>query len=196
MADSYPAGPERRGPWTRISSRLVYENPWIAVREDQVLRPDGSPGIYGVVHFRNLAVGVVALDAEGRVILVGQYRYTLGLRTWEIPEGGCPEGEEPPAAAARELEEETGYRAARWDFLGTAALSNSATDEIAHLYLARELTPGRARPEATEDLACKAVPWEEAWSLAMEGEAADALTVIALARARHRLEREAGGGEP
>lgn len=195
MADSPPTGPERRGPWTRLSSRPIYENPWIRVREDQVLRPDGSPGIYGVVHFRNLAVGVVAIDEDGRVILVGQYRYTLGFHSWEIPEGGCPEGEDPLAAAARELAEETGYRAARWDSLGTAALSNSATDEMAHLYLARGLAPGEAHPEATEDLTVKAVSWEEAWSLAMEGEAVDAITVIALARARHLLEKETGGKE-
>lgn len=195
MAEPLPSEPERRGPWTRLSSRPIYENPWITVREDQVLRPDGSPGIYGVVHFRNLAVGVVPIDGQGRVILVGQYRYTLGFQSWEIPEGGCPEGEEPRAAAARELEEETGYRASRWDYLGTAALSNSATDEMAHLYLARGLTPGKAHPEATEDLRVKAVPWEEAWSLAMEGEAVDAITAIALARARHLLQREAGGGK-
>lgn len=195
MADTVPTGPERRGPWTRLSSRPIYENPWITVREDQVLRPDGSPGIYGVVHFRNLAVGVVALDPEGRVILVGQYRYTLGFRSWEIPEGGCPEGEEPLAAAARELEEETGYRAARWDDLGTAALSNSATDEVARMYLARGLTPGKAHPEPTEDLEVAAVSWEEAWRLAMEGEAVDAITVIALARARRLLDLEAGGGK-
>lgn len=195
MADSASPGPERRGPWTRLSSRPIYENPWITVREDQVLRPDGSPGIYGVVHFRNLAVGVVPIDAAGRVILVGQYRYSLGFASWEIPEGGCPEGEDPREAAARELEEETGYRADRWDYLGSAALSNSATDEVAHMYLARDLTPGRAHPEPTEDLTVKAVPWEEAWRLAMEGEATDSVTVIALARARHLMEREGGRGQ-
>jgi 8-oxo-dGTP pyrophosphatase MutT (NUDIX family) len=195
MAEYIRADPEKRGPWTRLSSRPIYENPWIKVREDQVLRPDGSPGIYGVVHFRNLAVGVVPIDDRGRVVLVGQYRYTLGRHSWEIPEGGCPEGEDPREAAARELAEETGYRAARWDFLGTAALSNSATDEIAHMYLARGLMAGTAHPEATEDLTVKAVPWEEAWSLAMEGEAADSVTVIALARARHLLDRERAAGK-
>lgn len=173
-----------------MSSRPIYENPWITVREDQVLRPDGSPGIYGVVHFRHLAVGVVPLDEAGRVILVGQYRYTLGVHSWEIPEGGCPVGEDPRDAAARELEEETGYRAARWDYLGSTVLSNSATDETAHLFLARELTPGKAHPDPTEELTVKAIPWEEAWRLAMEGEAADSITVMALARARHRLDQE------
>ena len=181
------------GPWTRLSTRPVYENPWIRVREDQVLHPDGSPGIYGVVHFRNLAVGVVPLDAQGRVTLVGQFRYPLGRYSWEIPEGGCPEGEEPFAAARRELREETGCSAARWDFLGTVALSNSATDEIAWLWLARELEEGSPDPEASEDLAVRKADWEEAWKLAMEGEAADSMTVIALARARHFLDRERAG---
>lgn len=186
-------GGEKIGPWTKLSSRQVYENPWIRVREDQVLHPDGKPGIYGVVHFRNLAVGVVPLDARGDVILVGQFRYAMNGYAWEIPEGGCPEASPPEETAARELREETGYTAARWDYLGCMALSNSATDEVAHFFLARELTPGESDPESSEELAVKTVPFEEAWRMAMEGELTESLTVGALARARHFLEREKRG---
>jgi 8-oxo-dGTP pyrophosphatase MutT (NUDIX family) len=190
MADHPRPQGRRIGPWTRLSSRRVYENPWIRVREDRVLRPDGSPGIYGVVEFRNLAVAVAAVDAHDRVILVGQHRYPFDEYSWEIPEGGCPEGEDPLAAARRELREETGMQAARWDYLGKVALSNSATDEIGHLYLARELSEGEPDPECTEVIAMKRVPWEEAWRMAMGSGITDILSVACLARARHFLAQE------
>src|SRR5262245_61579297 len=136
-----PPDPQRN-PWTRLSRRTTYENPWITVYEDQVLRPDGQPGIYGMVHFKNLAVGVVALDDQDRVLLVGQYRYTLDRYSWEIPEGGAPAGEEPLAAAQRELREETGCTASRWRELLRAHLSNSVSDELAILFLAQDLSAG------------------------------------------------------
>ena len=119
-----------RSPWLTAASERVYENPWISVREDRVVRPDGEPGIYGVVHYKNVAVGVLPVD-DGHTYLVGQYRYPLDEYSWEIPEGGCPEGEEPLHAAQRELREETGLvldparlqgpvwrRSAEFDFLG------------------------------------------------------------------------------
>ena len=98
-------------PWTTLSSRLMYENPWIRVREDQVLRPDGQPGIYGVVEFKNRAVGVLPVDDEGCIWLVGQHRYPLNSYSWEIPEGGSPQTEPPEETAQRELKEETGLSA-------------------------------------------------------------------------------------
>ena len=185
--------PGKIGPWTRLRRREVYDNPWIRVREDEVLRPDGSPGIYGTVHFKNIAVAVVPIDAQGRVILVGQHRYPFDRYFWELPEGGCPEGrEEPLDSAKRELREETGFSAARWDYLGTLELSNSCTDEIGHLYLARDLTPGPQHTDADEQLAVKAMDFREAWRMAMEGELTESLTVAALARAAHFLDRESG----
>jgi 8-oxo-dGTP pyrophosphatase MutT (NUDIX family) len=190
MADGPP---EKIGPWTRLRRREVYDNPWIRVREDDVLRPDGSPGIYGTVHFKNIAVAVVPIDAQGRVILVGQHRYPFDRYFWEIPEGGCPEGREVPLdSAKRELREETGYTAARWDYLGSLELSNSCSDEIGHLYLARDLSPGPQDADADEQLEVKALDFREAWRMAMEGELTESLTVAALARAGHFLDREAG----
>ena len=112
---------------------MVYENPWIRVREDQVLRPDGLPGIYGVVEFKNRAVGVLPVEADGSVWLVGQYRYPVGAYSWEIPEGGGPMSEDPEATARRELREETGLTAGKIELLTTAHLSNSVSDELGYL---------------------------------------------------------------
>src|SRR5262245_21053560 len=131
-------------PWTRLSRRVAYENKWIRVYHDDVRRPDGQPGIYGVVHFLHRAIGVIPLDADDRVLLVGQYRYPLDLYSWEIPEGGAPLDEDPLAGAQRELKEETGYREKRWTKLGVAQLSNSVTDEEVVYYVAEELEPGEA----------------------------------------------------
>src|SRR5918999_6581096 len=119
---------ETTSPWRTVSSRRVYENPRISLRGDQVVRPDGEPGIYGVVHYKNVAVGILAVE-DDHVYLVGQYRYPLEMYSWEIPEGGCPEGEEPLGAARRELREETGLEATSWRKLGEAGLSKSVADE-------------------------------------------------------------------
>lgn len=169
-------------PWKRLDRRVAYDNPWIRVYEDQVLRPDGQPGIYGLVHFKNLAIGVVPLDDQDRVLLVGQYRYPLDLYSWEIPEGGGPLDEEPLEAARRELLEETGYSAGQWREVLRAHLSNSATDELTILYLATDLTPGTAEPEGTERLQVRWVPFDAALQMVLRGEITDALSVLGLQR--------------
>jgi 8-oxo-dGTP pyrophosphatase MutT (NUDIX family) len=170
---------ETKNPWQVISSKQVYDNPWIAVREDQVIRPDGEPGVYGVVHFKNVAVGILALE-EDHIYLVGQYRYPLDLYSWEIPEGGCPEGEEPLRAAQRELREETGLQARHWRRLGEAYLSNSVADEYAVWFLATGLVPGEQRPEGTEALAMRRLPLREVLDMALSGQITDALSLVAI----------------
>jgi 8-oxo-dGTP pyrophosphatase MutT (NUDIX family) len=170
------------GPWRRRARRVAYENPWLTVWHDEVSRPDGSPGIYGVVHFASLAVGIVALDADDRVVLVGQHRYTFDAYSWEIPEGGVPAGELPLDGARRELREETGLVAARWREIGRFHLSNSVTDEAGILYLATDLTPGAAAPEATEELAVQWVPFEEALAMTLDGRISDAMTIMGIQR--------------
>jgi 8-oxo-dGTP pyrophosphatase MutT (NUDIX family) len=154
----------------------------MTVYHDEVTRPDGQPGIYGVVHFRNAASGIVVLDGEDRVLLVGQHRYTLDAYSWEIPEGGVPPGEDPVEGARRELREETGVQAAEWAELARYSLSNSLTDERGMLYLATGLTHGPADPEPTEDLAIRWVPFAEALAMTIDGRITDAISIIGIQR--------------
>jgi 8-oxo-dGTP pyrophosphatase MutT (NUDIX family) len=171
---------DRANPWTTLRSRSVYENPWIAVREDEVTRPDGSPGIYGVIHFKPKAIGVLPVDEQGGVWLVGQYRYPLGRYSWEIPEGGCFEKESPEDAACRELKEETGLIAGRLERIGESHLSNAVTDELGIIFRATELEQGTSEPESCERLEVRRVEWSEAWRLLRAGEITDSISVIAL----------------
>ena len=170
---------ETKSPWQTLSSRQVYDNAWITVREDSVIRPDGERGIYGVVHFKHIAIGILAIE-DDFIYLVGQFRYPLGQYSWEIPEGGCAEGEDPLDAAKRELEEETGLRAEVWKKLGEAHLSNSVSDELAIWFLATELTQGEHNPEGTEQLKIRRVTFQEAIAMALKGEITDALSLLAI----------------
>jgi 8-oxo-dGTP pyrophosphatase MutT (NUDIX family) len=183
--------PTDRNPWRRVSRRIAYENPWIEIRHDDVIRPDGKPGIYGVVHFRHYATGVVPLDeATDRVLLVGQWRYALDRYSWEIPEGGADFDEDPEDAARRELAEETGYSGGTWRLICQADLSNSVSDEVAYAYLATDLVPGKAAPEPTEDLQLRWVQFDEALAMIERSEIRDALTIMPLlVLARERVGR-------
>ena len=170
------------GPWTRHQRRVAYRNAWITVYHDDVTRPDGKPGIYGVVHYANIAVGVVAIDDQDRVALVGQHRYPLDVMSWEIPEGGSPHDEDSIEGARRELREETGLQARSWREIGRYHLSNSVSDEEAVLYLATDLIRGPAAPDGTEELTIRWVTFDEVSSLLEKGEITDAMSVIGLQR--------------
>ena len=192
------ASPVAVGPWRRRTRREAYANPWVSVWHDEVDRPDGSEGIYGVVHFANLAVGVVVLDDADRVLLVGQHRYTLDAYSWELPEGGVPEDESALDGAIRELREETGVVADGWRQLCRVHLSNSVTDEAGVVFAAQAREHGVATPEATEDLAIRWIPFEAALTMIAMGEITDGLTIIglqAVALERSTRQRPDGGDD-
>lgn len=182
--------PVRSGPWLRLSRRTVYENPWVVVSHDEVTRPDGAPGIYGVIHFRTEAVGIVAVDEDDRVLLVGQHRYTLDEYSWELPEGGVDEGESLLDGARRELREETGFEAEHWRRLCRMTVSNSVTDERGAIFLATGLRPGEATPDGTEQLVVRWVALDEALDLIDAGEIHDVITIAGLGR--YALGRRSG----
>jgi len=170
---------EYNNPWKITGQREVYDNPWINLTEYNVINPAGGNGIYGKVHFKNTAIGIVPLDDDMNTYLVGQFRFTINEYSWEIPEGGCL-NEEPLVAAQRELLEETGLKAERWQKIREMYLSNSVTDEFCSVFVATGLSQHTATPEETEQLLVKKLPFEEAYKMVMQGKIKDALTIAAL----------------
>lgn len=168
--------------WQKLSSKTVYDNPWITVVEDRVINPGGGKNDYGVVHFKNIAVAIVPLDGAGNTWLVGQERYTLGAYSWELPMGGAPDGEEPLAAAKRELKEETGLTAKRWSQVMRLHTSNSVTDEEGIVFVAEELEEGEPDFDEVEDLQIRRLPLSDALDMVCRGEITDAISVAALLR--------------
>ncbi len=170
--------PGRNGPWRILSRDVGYENPWIRIDHQDVVHPDGSDGIYGVVHFKNVAVGVLPVFEDGTVPLVGQHRFPLREYSWELPEGGGPIDEEPIEAGRRELAEETGYVAANWLKLIDFDVSNSVTDERSVCYLAWGITEGAAGPEPSEQLAHQRIAFRELVARCLDGRIRDSLTIV------------------
>jgi 8-oxo-dGTP pyrophosphatase MutT (NUDIX family) len=175
--------PPGRNPWRTTASRPVYDNTWITVREDTVVRPDGRPGIYGVVTYKHLALGAVPLHADGTTVLVGQHRYPLDAWSWEIPEGGGRSGRDPAEEMARELREETGLVGRRWLDLGGIHTSNSVADEVGRLWLVEDLVEQDPDPEPTEELRCWRLPLAQAHAMALDGRITDSLSIAGLCRA-------------
>lgn len=167
-------------PWKIVAEKKVYANPWISLTEYDVINPNGGKGIYGKVHFKNIAVGVLVLNEHLETYLVGQYRFTLNMFSWEMPEGGCPEGSLPLDSAKRELFEETGLVAEEWTELFQMHLSNSVSDELGIVYLARVLRQGIAEPEETEQLTIKKIPFAEMVNMVDTGQITDSMTLAAV----------------
>jgi hypothetical protein len=153
---------EEINPWITIESHKIYENNWIGLTEHQVINPSGGKGIYGEVHFKNYAIGILPLDGELNTWLVGQYRFPLKAYSWEIPEGGGP--------------------------LESDHLSNSVSNELAIIYIAKGLSQGEAAPEETEELSIRKLPFEEAYQMVVNGQITDSMSVAALLRAKILLQ--------
>jgi 8-oxo-dGTP pyrophosphatase MutT (NUDIX family) len=167
--------------WKTHTAKEQYDNPWINVTEYQVTNPSGRPGIYGKIHFKNKAIGIIALDKDGNTWLVGQWRYPLNEWSWEIPEGGGPIDSDVLEAAKRELKEEVGLTANKWEMIQRVHLSNSVSDEEGFIFLAEDLTEGQHDREDTEaDMVVKKLPFREAHQMVLDGIITDSLSVMAI----------------
>jgi 8-oxo-dGTP pyrophosphatase MutT (NUDIX family) len=175
---------EHKNPWQILSEKELYDNKWINVTEYDVINPGGGKSIYGKIHFKNLAIGIIALDEQFNIYLVGQFRFAINEYSWEIPEGGGSMNTDPLESAKRELAEETGLVAHEWTVLSKLHLSNSVSDEQGLVFLARDLEQHTPMPEETEQLMIKKLPFEEAWGMVENGVITDSLSIIAILKVK------------
>lgn len=174
-----------KNPWTTLSVKRAFVNPWFEVWEERVLDPSGNPGVYGKVSFHNKAVAIIPIDEEGHTWLVGQYRYCIRQFAWEIPMGGSPHAVDPLETAHRELREETGLRARRWEQILYVHPSNSVTDEEGFVFTAEDLEPGEPEFESTEQIEIWRLPLAQAVRMALEGGITDCISVAGLLKVAH-----------
>lgn len=179
-----PPLPSEENPWKIIDTEVKLDTPWVTCKLHRVVNPSGSAGIYGVTEFKNLAIGILPVDEDGNTYIIGQFRFPMQTYSWEIPEGGGPLDIDPLDSAKRELKEETGIVAANWQLIQTLQTSNSATDEVAYIYLARDLKYGESHPEEEEQLVMKKIPFTELYERVNSGEISDSLTVAAVHKYR------------
>jgi ADP-ribose pyrophosphatase len=182
MSDAWDEG---GNPWIVKGVTHAFENDWFRIDEHDVTRPDGEKGYYGVIRIRRLAVGVLPIDDDGRVHLVGQWRFPLARYSWEMPEGGAEPGEDARTCAERELAEETGLRATSWTQVLEMDLSNSLTDERAVMFIATGLRAGEAAPDETEVLQTRSAHFLDVLARVTDGRIRDAMTVATILRAHH-----------
>ena len=177
-------------PWRTLSSRIVYENAWVRVREDQVTRPDGGSGIYGVIEIP-ASVGIVAIDDQDQIALVGQWRYPLGRYSWEIPRGGSHGAPDILGVAQRELAEEVGVEAAEWQQIGTVDVCNGVTNDVQHFFLATGLRPASAHQDPFEQVIAEWQPFSRALEMVMKGGITEVCSVAAILKVE-KLRAHAG----
>lgn len=180
---------ENENPWTIDGSTSVYSNPWICVTEFNVRNPNNGIGIYGKVHFRNLAIGILVLDNNYNTWIVGQYRFPTEKYSWEIPEGGGDLEINPLESAKRELKEETGIIANNWISLLEMDLSNSVSDERSISFIARDLKFEESEPEETEQLQVKKIPFDDVYKMVMDGDIRDSITVASILKAKILIDK-------
>lgn len=181
---------EKHNPWLTLSSKKIYTNKWLELTEYAVKNPSGNDGIYGVIDFKNFAIGIVPLDGDLNTYLVGQWRYPLKEYSWEIPEGGGAVTIAPLQSAKRELLEETGIIADEWKLVQEFYTSNSCTNEKAFIFLARGLHFTQASPDDDEQLQAMKIPFNDFFNKVLNLEIKDSLTVVAAYKVKYLLDNK------
>lgn len=171
---------ETKNPWKVLSTKPVHETPWIKITHHDVINPAGNSTVYTTVNFKNYAIAVIPLDENYNTWIVGQYRFPINEYSWEIIEGGGPIELSPQESAARELKEEAGITAKVWHEIYEFHASNSATDELAKVFVAKDLSFGESCPEESEELQVKKIPFQELVSMVYENKVKDSLTIISV----------------
>ncbi len=174
-------------PWRTLSSKIVYKNQWITVREDKVLKPDGSKGIYDMVDHNKSSVYIVALTPKKEVYLIRQYRYPTKVFSWEVP-GGVSKGNKPLVVAQMELKEEAGFQAKKWTYIGRFQVQKGLCTEWGHIFTAENLFE-TAHEQSKESITGRyKVPFKKVLKMIDQGEITDGMSIVALIRASMRLE--------
>lgn len=169
----------RSPPFQTVNSRVVWTCPWFSVRQDQIVLPDGRPGVYNVVQHPG-AAWVVPVTTAGEVLLIRHYRYAVDDWCWEVPAGGIREGQTPFEVAREELKQEVGGEATDWEYVGRFYTSNGISNEVGHAYLATGVVQGATGHEPAEVLEIHPTPVEEALAMAQRGEITDGPSALAL----------------
>ena len=171
---------EFKNPWKTLESKQIYENDWIILSEHKVINPNGNEGIYGMVSFKNIAIGIIPLDEKGITWLVGQYRYTLDEYSWEIPMGGGPLSVDPLVSAKRELLEETGLIANKWTNILKIHTSNSVTNEEGLVFLAEDLQQSTPDYDDTEKIEIMKLPFQKAYEMVLDNKITDSISIAGI----------------
>tara|TARA_B100000809_G_scaffold266402_1_gene328958 strand:+ start:5349 stop:5909 length:561 start_codon:yes stop_codon:yes gene_type:complete len=180
---------ESKNPWKTVKSEVTYDNSWIKVTENKTINAAGGDGIYGVVHFKNIAIGIIPLDEDYNTWLIGQYRYPLQAYSWEICEGGGLHTEDILDAAKRELHEELGIKAENWTNIMDVHLSNSVSDEKGVIYIAKGLSYHTPEPEEGEVLQIKKIPFNTVFQMVMNGKLTDSLTIAGVLKTKLLIDK-------
>jgi len=183
---------QQRGPWTVLDSQRLYASPWIKVREDRVIQPDGLVGTFGVVDLLP-GVSVLPVGDDGTVYLVRIFRYTLGRDSIEAVAGGIEDGESPEETARRELREEVGIDAETIIPLGVADQLTENVVSPVHLFQARGLHFVEPQQEATEQISRLAIPLEQAHEWAVDGTISHAASAVLIFKTARLLEGPGSG---
>ena len=180
---------ETENPWKTLEKEVKYDNPWIKITESKTINADGGKGIYGVVHFKNIAIGIIPLDENYNTWIVGQYRYPLNQYSWEICEGGGLHNDDILDSAKRELKEELGMEANTWTKLLDMHLSNSVSDEKGIIFIAKDLSYYNPEPEEGEVLQTKKLPFNKVYEMVMNGEITDSLSVAGILKTKILIDK-------